>query len=178
VRNFGLSNHFPSKFYLLQKSLDAMAPDGNGIKLMTHEFEASVWNPSYMDYNSALADHAYQHGLHPLAWCPLGGDPLGGLNRLFKRHGKRQKKILRALKDVGKQMGIADKSVVALVWLLSHPLGFIPLLGTTNLDRMSTQLTALDYVGKMTNEQWWSIAAKGGLCAYGDSQCNYDLYKA
>ena len=40
------------------------------------------------------------------------------------------------------------------------------------------QVTAMDYVGSMTNDQWWSIGGKGGLCAYGDSQCNYDDYKA
>lgn len=175
VTHFGVSNHFPSKFNLLQKTLDAT---GSGIKLVTHEFEASVWNPGYLDYNSALADHAYENNLHPLAWCPLGGDPLGGLNRLFVRKGDRQTKILRALKDVGKDMGIKDESVTALVWLLSHPLGFIPLLGTTNLDRMAQQVEAMDFVGSMSNEQWWSIAGKGGVCAYGDSQCNYDEYKA
>ena len=37
-------------------------------------------------------------------------------------------------------MGIEDKTVVALTWLLSHPLKFIPLLGTTNLEHLRTQV--------------------------------------
>jgi predicted oxidoreductase len=176
VNYFGVSNHYPSKFDLLQKKLDQIT---NGdIKLVTSEFEISVWNPSYMNYNNALLDHAYQNGLHVLAWSALGGDPLGGLNRLFVRQGERQTKILRALSDVGSEMGITDESVVALVWLLSHPSQIIPLIGTTNTTRMTLQATAFDYVGKMTNAQWWSIGAAGGLCALGDSQCNYSEYMA
>jgi predicted oxidoreductase len=111
-----------------------------------------------------------------VAWCPLGGDPIGGLNRLFKRHGDRQLKIRRTLRSVGDEMGIKDETVVALTWLLTHPLKFIPLLGTTNLEHMRSQVTAFEYEGKMSNEQWWAIGAKGGLCAMGDDQCNYSEY--
>lgn len=176
VRHFGVSNHYPSKFDLLQKKLDLVS--GGDIQLVTHEFECSVWNPSYLNYNSPLADHAYQNGIHPLAWGSLGGDPIGGLNRLFKRHGDRQRKIKSKLSSVGEEMGIGDETVVALTWLLRHPVGFIPLLGTTNLDHLNAQVTAFDYVGKMSNAQWWEIGAAGGLCAMGDSQCNYKEYMA
>ena len=64
VHHFGVSNHGPSKFDLLQKRLDKIS--NNNIKLVTHEFEASVWNPSYLNYDSAIADHAYQNEIHPL----------------------------------------------------------------------------------------------------------------
>jgi predicted oxidoreductase len=176
VLHFGVSNHYPSKFDLLQKKLDAVT--SGDIRLVTHEFECSVWNPSYLNYNSPVADHAYQNGVHPLAWGSLGGDPIGGLNRLFVRRGDRQSKIQRKLSSVGKEMGISDNTVVALVWLMSHPVGFIPLLGTTNVKHMQTQVTAFDFLGRMTNDQWWSIGAAGGLCAMGDSQCNYSEYMA
>lgn len=176
VNYFGVSNHYPSKYELLATKLDAVS--GGSIKLMTHEFEASAWNPSYMSYNSALADHAYKNSLHPFAWSSLGGDPIGGLNRLFVRTGARQKKILHALGSVGAEMGIEDKSVVALTWLMSHPLGFIPLLGTTDLERLQLQVTAFDYLGNMTSAQWWKIGQAGGLCPMGDSECNYSEYMA
>ena len=95
VHFFGVSNHYPSKFDLLQKKLDKLT--GGDIPLVTHEFECSVWNPSYMNYNSPLLDHAYQNGLRVLAWGSLGGDPIGGLNRLFVRKGDRQLQIKHAL---------------------------------------------------------------------------------
>ena len=62
--------------------------------------------------------------------------------------------------------------------LLSHPARFIPLLGTTNSDRLTTYMTAFQYVGQMSVDQWWSIAGAGGLCPLGDSQCNYSEYMA
>ncbi|CAM9108315.1 unnamed protein product, partial [Ectocarpus fasciculatus] len=160
VLHFGVSNHYPSKFNLLQKKLDLVT--GGDITLVTHEFECSVWNPSYLNYDSPIADHAYENGIHPLAWGSLGGDPIGGLNRLFVRKGDRQFKIKRKLSSVGEEMGITDETVVALVWLMSHPVGFIPLLGTTNSKHLQAQVTAFNYLGQMTNAQWWEIGAAGG----------------
>mmetsp|Transcript_12576 Transcript_12576/g.12988 ORF Transcript_12576/g.12988 Transcript_12576/m.12988 type:complete len:350 (-) Transcript_12576:147-1196(-) len=176
AKYFAVSNHYPSKFDLLQSKLDELTK--GTIKLVTHEFEASVWNPSSMNYNNQIADHAYQLGIHPLAWGPLGGDPIGGLNRLFVRTGTRQRSILNALGDVGTAIGVNDESIVALTWLLQHPAGFIPLLGTTKTARLRSQVTAFNHIGKITVEQWWSIAGKGGLCALGDTQCNYSEYMA
>lgn len=175
VKHFGVSNHFPSKFNLLQKRLDKITD--NDIKLIATEFEVSVWNPSYMNYNSGLMDHAYMNGLHPLAWGSIAGDPIGGPNRLFDKKGIRQEKIKKQLRAAGNELGIADDDVVALLWLLSHPAGVIPLLGSTQPERLSNQVTAFNYLGKMTNAQWWSIADAGGLCALGDSQCNYSEYR-
>mmetsp|Transcript_126040 Transcript_126040/g.247090 ORF Transcript_126040/g.247090 Transcript_126040/m.247090 type:complete len:351 (+) Transcript_126040:52-1104(+) len=174
VINFGVSNHYVSHFELLQTKLDEVS--GNSIKLVTNEIEISVWNPSYMNYNSGLVDHAYKNGYHNLGWSSLGGDPVGGLNRLFVRKGKRQERILHALRDVGRAMGIQDPAVTALVWVLSHPSGVIPLIGTTNTDRVAEYAAAFQYVGSMTVEQWWSIGGAGGLCPLADSQCNYSEY--
>ena len=173
VKHFGVSNHYPSKFDLLQSR---MIEKFNS-KLITHEFEISAWNPSYLNYNSPLVDHAYQTGIHPLAWGAVGGDPLGGLNRLFVKEGERQTRIKHALRSVGRDLDIRDDSTVALLWLLSHPSGIIPLLGTTSSSRLDTQLEAFNYLGQMTNDQWWQIADAGGVCPLGDSQCNYDLYR-
>ena len=86
VKNFGVSNHYPSKFNLLQKKLDKVTD--KSISLVATEFECSVWNPSYMNYNSGLMDHAYSNGLHPLCWGSLAGDPIGGPNRLFDKRSR------------------------------------------------------------------------------------------
>jgi len=174
VKHFGVSNHFPSKFDLLEAKCLAL-PSGP-IKLVTNEFEASVWNPGYMNYNSELVDHAYKKGLRVLAWGALAGDPIGLLNRLFVQTGERQTKILKELRSVGTALGITQDTVVALVWLLDHPSGFIPLIGTTNLEHLEQQVTAMNYLGRMNPQQWWAIGAAGGLCSLGDSQCNYELY--
>lgn len=174
VINFGVSNHYISHYELLQKKLNEIT--NNTIKLVTNEIEISVWNPSYLNYNSGIVDHAYQNNYHNLAWSSLGGDPIGGLNRLFVRKGKRQEKILHSLRTVGRELEIDDPALVALIWVLSHPSGIIPLLGTTCIERIKQYIEAFNYIDKMTAEQWWNIGGAGGLCAMADSQCNYSEY--
>lgn len=100
VKNFGVSNHYPSSRKVLQSKLDSF-----GIKLVTNEVEVSAWNPGYLNYDSSIVDDAYISGFRVLGWSAMGGDPVGGLNRLFVRNGQRQRQILRALGDVATQLG-------------------------------------------------------------------------
>lgn len=81
VRHFGVSNHMTSHFDALQKRLTKM---NAAINLVTNEMEVSVWNPGYLNYNSDVIDHADANGYRILGWGALGGDPIGGLNRLFQ----------------------------------------------------------------------------------------------
>ena len=113
-----------------------------------------------------------------LGWSALGGDPIGGLNRLFVRKGDRQLKILHALRSVGDAVGEKEETVVALAWVLAHPSGIVPLVGSTNTGHVNTLLRALDVAAKISTDQWWQIGNAGGLCPLADSQCNYAEYMA
>lgn len=175
VLHFGVSNHFPHKIDVLQAALKKA---GTNIQLITNEVEISVWNPGYLNYDSPIGDHAYSSGYRILAWGGLGGDPIGGLNRLFERTGTRQTKILSALDAVGAELQVSNPAVVALAWTLSHPSGIIPLVGTSKTSRVNELVQALEIAPRITNEQWWKIGGAGGLCPLGDSECNYDEYKA
>ena len=66
----------------------------------------------------------------------------------------------------------------ALAWTLSHPSGIIPLIGTTNNTRVNSLVGAVELSQRFTSSLWWKIGSAGGLCALGDSQCNYDQYRA
>jgi predicted oxidoreductase len=172
VRNFGVSNHYPSHFETLQAALDKV-----NIKLVTNEVEISVWNPRYLNYNATTVDHAYTKGYRNLAWGGLAGDSTGGLNRLFTKVSERSKKLITSLECVGTQLGVTDPAVMALAWSLSHPSGFIPLIGTTKVSRVQSLVNALNIAPKISTVQWWKIGGDAGLCALADDQCNYDLYK-
>jgi predicted oxidoreductase len=206
VLYFGVSNHYPSQMRLLQSRLDVY-----DMKLVTNEVEISVWNPSHLAYNDGTVDFLYRNKVRPskvsdkpclssflymqvrpVAWSALAGDPQGGLNRLFQRHGTRQFKIRKALRDVGSgtltincitcsqvgdQLGGYEEDVVALAWLLRHPSGMIPLIGTTDLQRIQSQAQAVDLYEQISESQWWQIGKEGGLCAFAEDQCDYDEYK-
>jgi predicted oxidoreductase len=172
VRHFGVSNHYPSHFDTLQAALTKV-----GIRLVTNEVEISVWNPRYMNYDKSTVDHAYANGYHNIAWGGLAGDSTGGLNRLFQKSGKRQTKILDALTAVGTELGVTDNAQLALAWTLAHPSGIIPLIGTTQVARVTSLVEALTIAPKITTMQWWKIGGEGGLCALADDQCDYKEYR-
>jgi len=175
VRHFGVSNHYPSHMELLQTKLSQVS--NNKIRLVTNEIEISVWNPSYLNYDQSLVDDAYKNGYHNLAWSSLAGNPTGGFNRLFQLQGARQTKILKAVNDVGTQLNITDAPKLSLAWVLSHPSGIIPLIGTTKVDRVNS-LTSniLDLTKRITTAQWWTIGKAGGLCPLAVTECDYAKY--
>jgi predicted oxidoreductase len=108
----------------------------------------------------------------------LAGNPTGGFNRLFQLNGTRQDSILKAVNAVGTEIGETDPARLALAWVLAHPSGLIPLVGSTQVSRVSALTDGImDLVAKITPSLWWKIGRAGGLCPLADSECNYSLYR-
>jgi len=112
--------------------------------------------------NSGLLDFHYSLNQSILAWGPLGGDPYGGINRLFSKTGARQTQVLNVLKAVSQEMG-EEPDVVALAWLLRHPAKIVPIIGTMNIERMTNQTGAESVATQMTSKQWYQIAQGVGV---------------
>ena len=86
---------------------------------------------------SLLAHQAFTNGdiafaqekkIALMAWSPLAG---GGLFDLYN------KALLDKLTAIGASQG-CDASEVAVAWLLAHPAGILPVMGTNNLDRIAS----------------------------------------
>jgi len=165
VRYFGTSNHDQNSFLNLNSR----------IPLVTNEIEVSVWAPETIcpvgfgpispdTYwtNNGLVDFHYRHNMSVFAWGPLGGNPYGGINRLFKTTGPRQTTVLKALQAAGSALG-DEEDVIALAWLLKHPANIIPILGTMQADRMTNQTRSLAIAQKMSRKQWYDIARAIGV---------------
>jgi len=165
VRYFGTSNHDQYSFL----SLNARVP------LVTNEVEVSVWNPNTLvplgvppispdTYftNNGLVEFHYLLNQSVLAYGPLGGNPYGGLNRLFRVNGSRQTQVLKALQAASLELK-DEQDVVALAWLLRHPANMVPILGTMNLERMTNQTRAEAVAKIMTRKQWYDIARAIGV---------------
>ena len=115
VRAVGVSNFRPWDMDLLQSRMTN--------RLVTNQIELSL-----LAHDAFVAgDMAYlhQHRIAPMAWSPLGGGALA------------QPGPLRAkLDELGGAAGV-DWSAVAIAWLLRHPAGIIPVMGTNTLDRIA-----------------------------------------
>ena len=97
-----------------------------------------------------------------MAWSPLAAGLVGaGASRLLPaQENYKPAKFLPVLDEVAKERGVL-RTLIALAWLLKHPSGIIPVIGTTKSDRIRELAKAGDV--ELTREEWYRllIAARG-----------------
>lgn len=142
VAAFGVSNFLPHQFELLQSRLDQ--------PLVTNQVEVSLLRTEPL-FDGTL-DQAQQLRFRPQAWSPLGG---GRLSREPAASALGQ-----ALAQLGQELD-ATAEQLALAWLLRHPAGIQPVLGSGKLDRIRSMVRARDLV--LDRQQWFQLleAARG-----------------
>ena len=157
IRAFGVSNFDRDTFALLAAALQP-------IPLVANEIELSVLQPAAI-VDGCVSYH-YGQGSSVLAWGPLGGDAWGGANRLFGvgslDSSQRTPRIRAGLATVATALGVSP-DVAAAAWLLRHPAGIIPIIGTMNEQRMQQQsVLALAAAANMTRGMWCVAGGRGG----------------
>ena len=129
VRSFGVSNFTPSQVKLLQSTV----PVG------VHQLEVSVKDVSA--FNDGRLDQCALDGIVPMAWSPLGG-------------GTLPNEMLTVLEPLAKAFEVTPQ-VIALAWLLQHPAGVLPIVGTTKAENLEAAQKALNI--KLDRQQWYTI---------------------
>jgi len=139
VASVGVSNFKPFDWDLLQSNMKA--------KLQTNQVELSLLARDAFT-NGDLA-FMQQHKIAPMAWSPLaGGD-------LFDPKANAQVAELQArLKALGDEQGVGVDAV-EVAWLLKHPAGILPVLGTNSLERIAKLSDALNV--KLDRETWYEL---------------------
>ena len=134
VRAVGVSNFRPWDWNLLQSAMRH--------PLVTNQIELSLKHIAPFT-NGDLAFHQ-QHGHVVMAWSPLGGgDLMTASNELTHR-----------LDSIARRSGV-DRAAVATAFLLTHPAKITPVLGTNNLDRISS-ISAAETV-QLDRQDWFSL---------------------
>lgn len=139
VRHFGASNFLPSQFESLASKLE--------VPLVTNQIEYSVMNLSA--HADGGVDLCQKLDIRPMAWSPLGG------GRLFTGDSEQMQRLRDTLGRIGREAGGASIDQVAMAWVLKHPVGFVPVLGTGNLDRIRSAVASLEV--NLSPEQWFDI---------------------
>jgi len=118
VLHFGVSNFSRSQFKLLYQR----------IPLVTNQVEASLL---HLDaFHNGTLDVCLQYGVRPTAWSPFGG---GALFSTLPSERTLQ------IRDAASKLEVkydATLDQILLAFLIRHPSGLIPLLGTTKLSRI------------------------------------------
>ena len=144
IRSIGVSNFTIHQTAALNQFL--------GHKLVASQPEISPLRITCFE-NGEL-DQAMMLGLTPLAWSPLGG------GRLANPESARDRAVAAELDRVAAEQGVA-RSVAAYAWLMAHPAGIVPIVGSQQPDRIAEGMQALKV--RWTRQDWYAVlvAARG-----------------
>lgn len=121
VLHFGVSNFTTAQFELLQSYLS--------FPLVTNQIEISLYNHTALF--DGVTDSLYKHRVRPMAWSPLGG------GKFFENA-----QVNTVLHQLGEKYQ-ATSTQVLLAWLLKHPAGIFPVIGTTKAERIAESAKAV-----------------------------------
>ncbi len=147
IAHVGISNYTPAQFEALQAHLD--------FPIVTNQPEISCWalDPIF----DGTLDQCMQHGVTPLAWSPLAGGRLALPKEaaLKEEDGDCLVATQTLLDKMAKEAGVT-REAVALAWLLAHPAGIIPIIGTQNLKRIAEATDAFKV--SFDRAGWYAIS--------------------
>lgn len=156
VRHFGVSNHSASQISLLRKYVDQPLV-ANQIELsLLHHYPVSegiLFNlPCGVHARAAgTLDYCREHDILVQAWAPLAGGkfsaPLSGMDEPMRSAAALVQQMARE-KDVSAE-------ALLTAWLLRHPAGIQPIVGTTDPARL-TAVCAADEL-QLTREAWYAL---------------------
>ncbi len=135
ISSFGVSNFTPSQVDLISSEV---AIDINQIEFSAVQHQAL--------FNGSL-DQMLKNKITPMAWAPLGA--------VFSSELSAQKKRIIEQLDVLAQNYNATPDQLVLAWILKHPSGIHPVIGTTNLKRIEASVAAVSI--NLTSEDWFKI---------------------
>ncbi len=102
-------------------------------------------------------DHAMERGIGVMAWSPLGqgrigdGDPRPGRG---KPEDERTARVKAALAAQAEAHGVGV-TAAAYAWIMAHPAGIVPIVGTQNPARIAASADAFNV--KWTRAQWYGV---------------------
>ena len=163
VRHFGVSNHTLGQIELLRRHVrQPLVANQVEISLLHLPLidEGVVANTTGHAYASAAGtlDYCRLHDVRVQAWSPLAGGKLATTSEFSDPVVRETAALLRQLADA---KGVTPDAV-QLAWLLRHPAGLQPIVGTTDPVRL-VACAAADEV-QLSREEWYALftAARGG----------------
>lgn len=135
VRSVGVSNFRPWDMDLLQSRMRN--------RLVTNQIELSLM--AHEGFVNGDVAYLHQHRIAPMAWSPLAGGRMADGGPAGLR---------AALETLGASVG-TDWSAAAIAWLLHHPAGILPVLGTNSLTRIAKISEALSV--PMDRQTWFAL---------------------
>lgn len=160
VRHFGVSNHTPAQIELLKRHVRQ--------PLVVNQLEFSLAQPALVvegvranqpsgvaesGLAAGMLDYCRLNDIFVQAWSPVGG------GRLLKASASESGPLAATAKLVA-ELALAKSTTpeaILLAWILRHPAGIQPIIGTTQPDRVRASVLA-DTI-TLSREEWYSLLA-------------------
>lgn len=161
VRYFGVSNHNPMQIELLSKYL--------GQKIIFNQLQLSITNTGMIDSglnvnmkispsidrDGSVLEYCRLRDITIQAWSPF---QYGFFEGVFLDNDKFPE-LNRTIREVAEKKGVTN-SAIAIAWILRHPAGIQPVVGTTNPQRLSNICQATNV--ELSREEWYEIYCAAG----------------
>ncbi|MDR3404493.1 MAG: aldo/keto reductase [Chthoniobacter sp.] len=156
VREFGVSNFRPSQVSLLQRAMQQKLEK----PIVTNQVEISL--AQLAAFEDGTLDQCQAMNITPMAWSPLAGGLIGdgATEVLPSQKGYPCTGIIKAIDDLAAGRN-TSRMTIAIAWLLKHPTKIIPIIGSTNPERIRAAAAAAEI--ELTREEWYRllVAARG-----------------
>lgn len=134
IKEFGVSNFTPFQVDLISK----YSP------ISVNQIEFSLTEHSAM--HNGVLDQMLLNNITPMAWSPLG--------YVFKEDSEQTRRIHRQLGELLDKYEATEDQLI-LSWILKHPSGIHPVIGTTNKKRIKDAIKATKI--NLDLEDWFLI---------------------
>ena len=134
VRTFGVSNFTSSQIDLIKSAAEVSA----------NQVEFSLTQHSAMHDGSL--DHMKINNVRAMSWSPLGS--------VFREDTEQTQRIKKALVPLCEKYS-ATQDQLLLAWILKHPSGVHPVIGTTSPDRITNAVKAVAI--ELEREDWFHL---------------------
>lgn len=131
VKSFGVSNFTPSQLEMI----DTIEP------VEVNQIEISL--DAYLPMYNGQLDQCIKKEIQPMSWSPLGGTLKGG-----------RPEVVTVVEKMAKKYGVTPSQIL-IAWLLKHPSKIIPVVGTTQANRLTQMMEATQIVLEL--EDWFEL---------------------
>ena len=159
VRYFGVSNFAWYQIELLKTAvIQPLVANQVRLGLLNSELidagsAVNLRNPHFTYPGEGTIEYCWRNRIAIQAWSPLEGGKLTG-GELDHRDEPRTLRTAELVKEISEKKKVSREAVV-LAWLLRHPAGIQPVVGTTNPDRIRATAQAFDV--SLTREEWYAL---------------------
>jgi predicted oxidoreductase len=162
VRHFGVSNHSAWQIELLKRAVrqpfvvNQLELNIVHSQLITAGTIVNQDEPARPTHGAGTLEYCRLHDIRIQAWSPVAH---GALAKAVDGQGdQRMRSSAAAAKALAEKKGVSLDAIL-VAWLLRHPAGIQPVIGTTKPARIKDTCAADDV--ELTREEWYTLLAAG-----------------